>query len=132
MVSAGTGLAPFRGFIGDRVHQGITGPALCFFGSRREDVDYLHRDELQKAERAGAVSMRTAFSRAETPQYVQDRILADADDVWKAVLDGARVYVCGDGKGMAPAVREAFTTICGQELLDEMIAEGRYVEDVWA
>src|SRR5207244_4512641 len=103
MVSAGTGLAPFRGFVQDRVRQGITGPALCFFGARREDVDYLHRAELEAAESAGAVSMRPAFSRAETPMYVQDRILADADDVRAALDSDAVVYVCGDGKGMAPA-----------------------------
>jgi cytochrome P450/NADPH-cytochrome P450 reductase len=131
MVSAGTGLAPFRGFVLDRVHQGITGPALCFFGARREDVDYLHRAELEDAERLGAVSMRPAFSRAERPMYVQDRILADADDVRKAVAAGAVVYVCGDGKGMAPAVRAAFDSVepgCVARLLEE----GRYVEDVWA
>jgi cytochrome P450/NADPH-cytochrome P450 reductase len=132
MVSAGTGLAPFRGFIADRVHAGSTSPALCFFGSRREDVDYLHREELLAAEAVGAVSMRTAFSRGEPAQYVQDRILADADDVRKVLDEGATVYVCGDGKNMAPAVRTAFETISSPQKLAEMIAEGRYVEDVWA
>jgi cytochrome P450/NADPH-cytochrome P450 reductase len=63
--------------------------------------------------------------------YVQDRIFADADDVRKAIASGAVVYVCGDGKGMAPAVRAAFDTVepgCVARLLEE----GRYVEDVWA
>ncbi|GAA1720121.1 cytochrome P450 [Fodinicola feengrottensis] len=145
MVSAGTGLAPFRGFIGDRVRQaraGATlGPALCFFGVRHPEVDYLHRAELAAAQAAGAVSMRPAFSRAPAAgvKYVQDRISADANDVWAALADGGRVYVCGDRKGMAPAVRAAFQRIHqihaggdDQEWLDELIAQDRYVEDVWA
>jgi cytochrome P450/NADPH-cytochrome P450 reductase len=145
MVSAGTGLAPFRGFIGDRAALRADGqelgPGLCYFGVRHPDVDYLHRAELEAAERAGVISMRPAFSRAEVDgvKYVQDRVAADGDEVWAALEAGGRVYVCGDGKGMAPAVREAFKSIhrahgAGDEQawLDGLIAEDRYVEDVWA
>ncbi|MEC3977291.1 bifunctional cytochrome P450/NADPH--P450 reductase [Amycolatopsis sp. H20-H5] len=148
MVSAGTGLAPFRGFIGDRAHQAAAGEklgtGLCFFGVRHPDVDYLHRAELEAAQAAGVISMRPAFSRAAVDgvKYVQDRIAADADDVWQVLSDGGRVYVCGDGKGMAPAVRAAFKGIQRAETggdeaaaaawLDKLIAEDRYVEDVWA
>jgi len=144
-VSAGTGLAPFRGFIGDRAVQAASGQqlgaGLCYFGVRHPDVDYLHRAELEAAEKAGVISMRPAFSRAEVDgvKYVQDRIAADGDEVWAALAAGGRVYICGDGKGMAPAVREAFKSIHrahgsgdDQEWLDGLIAEDRYVEDVWA
>ncbi|HKN51231.1 MAG TPA: cytochrome P450 [Amycolatopsis sp.] len=143
MVGAGTGLAPFRGFIGDRVHRAEAGEslaaALCFFGVRHPEVDYLHRGELEAAQDAGVVSMRPAFSQASSGgvKYVQDRITADADDVWAALEAGGRVYVCGDGKGMAPAVREAIQAVgrahgVGDGWLDRLIAEDRYVEDVWA
>jgi cytochrome P450 / NADPH-cytochrome P450 reductase len=145
MVSAGTGLAPFRGFIGDRASQRAAGKelgvGLCYFGVRHPDVDYLHRAELETAQEAGVISMRPAFSRAEVDgvKYVQDRIAADSADVWAALSAGGRVYICGDGKGMAPAVREAFKSIHrehgfgdDQQWLDSLIAEDRYVEDVWA
>ena len=148
MVSAGTGLAPFRGFIGDRVAklaEGVElGTALCFFGVRDPDVDYLHRAELEAADAQGAVSMRPAFSRAPVDgvKYVQDRIAADAEDVWQVMAAGGRVYVCGDGKGMAPAVAEAFRAIYrahapadapdAADWLADLVAEDRYVEDVWA
>jgi len=148
MVSAGTGLAPFRGFIGDRVaklQDGVElGTALCFFGVRDPDVDYLHRAELEAADARGAVSVRPAFSRAPVDgvRYVQDRIAADVEDVWQALAAGGRVYVCGDGKGMAPAVAEAFRVIYrdhapagspdAAQWLAGLVAEDRYVEDVWA
>ncbi|MFF1823416.1 bifunctional cytochrome P450/NADPH--P450 reductase [Kribbella sp. NPDC058245] len=142
MVGAGTGIAPFRGFIGDRLARGgEQAEALCFFGARHPEVDYVHRDEFEAAERAGAVSMRPAFSRADG-QYVQDRIRADGNDVWRLLDQGARIYVCGDGRGMAPAVRAAFIAIyqeqTGADLaaadawLQDLLSTDRYLEDVWA
>ena len=53
------------------------------------------------------------------------------------------MYVCGDGARMAPGVREAFRTLyrdrtpgaddaAAERWLDALIADGRYVEDVYA
>ncbi|ALV31747.1 hypothetical protein AS200_06630 [Streptomyces sp. CdTB01] len=87
------------------------------------------------------MSLRPAFSAAGT--FVQHRIAAEADEVWELLAAGARVYVCGDGSKMAPGVREAFRTLyrhhvpgaddaAAVEWLDALIADGRYVEDVYA
>ena len=151
LVSAGTGVAPFRGFLGDRLAAKRDGapyaPALCFFGVRDPDVDYIFREQFDEAERLGIVRMRPAFSRA--PQngvrYVQDRIAADADEVWALLGHPAtdtHVYVCGDGAQMAPAVRQAFLDIHrartgsdpaqAGEWLTSLVESDRYVEDVWA
>jgi cytochrome P450 / NADPH-cytochrome P450 reductase len=151
LVSAGTGVAPFHGFLGDRLaakRDGTPGsPALCFFGVRDPQVDYIFREEFEAAERAGAVRMRSAFSRA--PQggvrYVQDRIAADSDEVWHLLNDPTKdthVYVCGDGGKMAPAVRQAFVDIYraqtgedesqARDWLSGLVASDHYVEDVWA
>lgn len=151
LVSAGTGVAPFRGFLGDRLAARQAGapyaPALCFFGVRDPDVDYIFRDQFDLAEDLGIVRMRPAFSRA--PQngvrYVQDRITADADDVWALLGDPAKdthVYVCGDGARMAPSVRQAFLDIYrartgadedqARDWLIGLVESDHYVEDVWA
>ncbi|SHW22900.1 sulfite reductase subunit alpha (flavoprotein) [Mycobacteroides abscessus subsp. abscessus] len=150
LVSAGTGVAPFRGFIGDRLGALEAGEpftaALCFFGVRHPDVDYLFRDEAEDAERLGIVRMRPAFSRAgDEVKYVQDRIAADADEVWDMLGNpdnDTHVYVCGDGARMAPAVRAAFQDIyrsrtgadddAARAWLAELVSTDRYVEDVWA
>ncbi|MBT0566095.1 cytochrome P450 [Williamsia sp. CHRR-6] len=144
MVAAGTGVAPFRGGILDRQHAGFTGPALAYFGFDHPDVDYLHRDELEAAEAAGAVSMRPTFLHAPDGDvtFVQHRIAREADEVWSLLSQGGKVYVCGDGRFMAPAVREAFAQIYadragtdlegGRAWLSEQIAAGVFVEDVWA
>ncbi|MFD4411905.1 MULTISPECIES: cytochrome P450 [unclassified Streptomyces] len=146
MVAAGTGLAPFRGAIADRsaalAEGGQLAPAVCYFGCDAPDADFLHADELRAAEAAGAVSLRPAFSAApvEGAAFVQHRIAAEADEVWELLNAGARVYVCGDGSRMAPGVREAFRTLHAdrtpggdsERWLDDLIASGRYVEDVYA
>ncbi|MFI9245360.1 cytochrome P450 [Streptomyces sp. NPDC053086] len=149
MVAAGTGLAPFRGAVADRLaarRRGCELPsALLYFGCDAPDADYLHADELRAAERAGAVSLRPAFSAAPEngAAFVQHRIAAEADEVWRLLTAGARVYVCGDGARMAPGVRAAFRTLyrertpgtdesAAQRWLDALVADGRYVEDVYA
>ncbi|MGW7789666.1 bifunctional cytochrome P450/NADPH--P450 reductase [Streptomyces tricolor] len=149
MVAAGTGLAPFRGAVADRSAARREGahlpPALLYFGCDAPDADYLHADELRAAERAGAVSLRPAFSAAPENGacFVQHRIAAEADEVWRLLADGARVYVCGDGARMAPGVREAFRTLyrertpgadeaAAERWLGALVADGRYVEDVYA
>lgn len=151
LVSAGTGVAPFCGFLGDRLAAKQSGapfsPALCFFGVRDPDVDYIFREMFEDAERQGIVTMRPAFSRAPENgvRYVQDRIAADADLVWDLIGDPAKnnhVFVCGDGGRMAPAVRAAFRDIyrartgadedAARDWLEGLVASDHYVEDVWA
>ncbi|MCH9760035.1 MAG: cytochrome P450 [Actinomycetia bacterium] len=151
LVSAGTGVAPFRGFMGDRLAAHRDGapyaPALCFFGVRDPDVDYIFREQFNEAESLGIVRMRPAFSRApqDDVRYVQDRIAADAEEVWALLGDPAKdthVFVCGDGAKMAPAVRRAFLDIYrartgadearAREWLATLVESDRYVEDVWA
>ncbi|CAL9369739.1 bifunctional cytochrome P450/NADPH--P450 reductase [Streptomyces eurythermus] len=149
MVAAGTGLAPFRGAVADRLAALRAGaelpPALLYFGCDAPDADFLHADELRAAERAGAIALRPAFSAAPVngAAFVQHRIAAEADEVWRLLSAGARVYVCGDGARMAPGVREAFRTLYrehtpdadaaqAERWLDALVADGRYVEDVYA
>jgi len=54
---------------------------------------------------------------------------------------GAAIYVCGDGRHMAPAVEAAFVSLLTQAghspeaataLLETWKQEGRYLQDVWA
>ncbi|MDH6120846.1 cytochrome P450/NADPH-cytochrome P450 reductase [Kitasatospora sp. GAS204A] len=149
MIAAGTGLAPFRAAIAERRALALGGtplaPALCYFGCDAPDADYLHADELRAAEQAGAVSLRPAFSKTPVDgrRFVQDRITAEADEVWELLNEGARVHVCGDGARMAPGVRNAFQAIYlrqtrsadraeAQRWLQTLMDQSRYVEDVFS
>ena len=148
MVCAGTGLAPFRGFLQERAVQAASGqtvgPALLFFGCDHPDVDYLYADEFREWEAAGVVSVRAAYSEAPEGDvmFVQHRLWQDRADVSELFRKGAHVYVCGDGRRMAPAVRETFVRIyreavgatmdSAESWIDAIEREtGRYVSDVF-
>ncbi len=149
MVCAGTGVAPFRGFLQERAAQQAAGRevgrALLFFGVDDAEVDYLYRAQFEAWEAAGVVEMRPTFSaRPEDGLvFVQDRVWRDRADIQALFVQGAQFYVCGDGRRMAPAVRETFLRIYqaatqaddakAQAWVDRMEHEhGRYVSDVFA
>lgn len=74
--------------------------------------------------------------------FVQDRLWADRADVVPLVEDGAVIYVCGDGRHMAPAVHDTCARIyteatgASPEEADKWMREmerehSRYVADVF-
>jgi cytochrome P450/NADPH-cytochrome P450 reductase len=81
MIGAGTGLAPFRGFLQERAAQRAGGASvatsLLFFGCRTSADDYLYRDELSRYEADRVVKVEAVFSREGDPKrrYVQDAIV---------------------------------------------------------
>ena len=103
MIAAGTGLAPFRGFIQERAAQIGAGrklaPAHLYVGCRDPERDELYREELTWFERIGAVTVHRAFSQAPEQsnghKHVDDAIRADEDLLIELWDGGARVYVCG-------------------------------------
>lgn len=113
MIAAGTGLAPFRGFVQERAAMLGAGrtvaPALLFYGCRHPDQDDLYREEMDRWQAMGAVDVRRSFSRnpeaSEGCKHVQDRLWKDRKDVQGLWDDGAKVYVCGS-RGVAESVRE--------------------------
>ncbi|MEM9277602.1 MAG: cytochrome P450 [Pseudomonadota bacterium] len=146
MIGPGTGIAPFRGFLQERniLKKSGTkpGPAVLYFGCRHPDEDYLYRKELESFAKHGVTDLHVAFSRKEKKKvYVQDLIRENRDQIWEMIEKGAHIYVCGDGSRMEPDVRRALTTIYSEETdvsveaanawLEQMIADDRYVLDVW-
>lgn len=111
LVAAGTGLAPFRGFLQDRAARARAGEpcgeTLLFFGCDHPDVDFLYRDELEALARDGVVEVLPAYSEAPEGEvrFVQHRLWAARDRVLALLDRGAHLYLCGDGARMAPAVR---------------------------
>ena len=147
LIGAGTGLAPFRGFLEERAARlasgAATGRSLLFFGCRHPDHDWLCREELAAWAKDGVVSLFLAFSAApdHPARYVQDALRAQGRQVSEAISNGAAVYLCGDGRLMAPAVRDALIAIrldeaggdheSGSQWLQQMIESGRFHQDVF-
>ncbi|RVV99427.1 cytochrome P450 [Mesobaculum littorinae] len=149
LVCAGSGIAPFHGFLQERAIQKAegrdVGKALLFFGIDHPEVDYLYSDELEQWQAEGVVDIRPAFSQAPEGDvtFVQHRVWQDRARITALFRAGASVYVCGDGAHMAPAVRDTFVRIYRDAMqvtdaeahawANEMEREhGRYVADVFA
>lgn len=126
MIGAGTGIAPFRGFIEERVVHHKAGkdlaPALMFIGCRSACTDRLYAEEVDAWAARGIIDIRYAFSRepgqAYGCRYVQDRIKRDAKDVRRLWRDGAKIFTCG-GRTMAAEVTAAIQLL----LLDNLEAD---------
>lgn len=117
MAAAGTGMAPFRAFIGERLRLKSMGRKIgemvLFFGCRHPDEDYIYRDELEGmlAESEGKLRIVTAFSRVEGQEkmYVQDKMKEEEEDVLRLLKDDATLYICG----RASMAREIGKTLSG-------------------
>ncbi|KIY45569.1 hypothetical protein FISHEDRAFT_49135 [Fistulina hepatica ATCC 64428] len=137
MVGPGTGVAPFRGFVQERVALARRslekngpdalkdwGTITLFYGCRRSTEDFLYKDEWQTyiEELKGKFVMHKAFSR-EPPFkpdgskiYVQDLMWEQREAIGDAIIDGkGYVYICGDAKGMSKAVENVLERILGEK-----------------
>jgi NADPH-ferrihemoprotein reductase len=150
MVAAGTGIAPFRGFVQERARVAATGrhigPMLLFFGCRGPQLDYLYREEWESMENMlgkGTFRIITAFSRQhEKKVYVQHRLEEQGELVNKLLQDDAHFYVCGSSD-MARDVRGALVNLIMQwrhwdekaadtYVRDDLKQAKRLQEDVWS
>ena len=147
MIGAGTGMAPFRGFLQERAalrDQGVpVGSSLLFFGCRNRETDLLYADEIRHYEEQGLVRVENAFSRAadQPCRYVQEAMLDRADEIWDLLQRDAVVFVCGNASTIAPGVRTSLTRIFSertgageadaQAWLTGLRAADRFVEDIW-
>jgi cytochrome P450/NADPH-cytochrome P450 reductase len=117
MIAAGSGIAPFRGFIQERAIQKANGKTigemLLFFGCRAKNVDFLYNEQLQNWEKENVVYVHPSFSVTSENEitYVQHSLWQHREEVKRLFKKGATIYLCGDGKYMAPSVRETLVKI---------------------
>lgn len=148
MIAAGTGIAPFRGFLQERVRLKAIGKSvgsmILFFGCRRPDEDFLYGEEMAAMEAAldGKLRVVTAFSKADdsVKVYVQDRVREMKREVCEMVGVGASVYICGRaamarevGKVVEDAMREhnGWGEQAVRSWAESAKKTNKWLEDVW-
>jgi cytochrome P450 / NADPH-cytochrome P450 reductase len=146
-VSAGTGFAPMRAFLWERLALKQAGrtlaEAVLFNGIRSSRLDFIYRDEVGQLAAEGVLNHVHIATSREPPgrgDYVQDRIREQGALVWRLLTAGACVYVCGAAP-MRAAVRAAFVDVAAQwgplpperaaAYLDELETTARYRPDLW-
>lgn len=116
LIGPGTGIAPFRAFLQERILSGSKGKNWLFFGERNRATDYFYEKELEEYRSSGKLDLDLAFSRDQSEKiYVQHRMLEQGKKLWQWLEEGAYFYVCGDADQMAKEVDEALHTVCQKE-----------------
>jgi cytochrome P450/NADPH-cytochrome P450 reductase len=146
-VSAGTGFAPMRAFLWERLAMRRAGVPLAeaalFNGIRSRSLDYIYRDEVERFTAEGVLDHVHVAASRERPghrEHVQDRIREQGSLVWRLLADGGYVYVCGS-LGVRGAVRDAFADVAvehgplprerAEAYLHELERTTRYRPDLW-
>lgn len=143
LIGPGTGVAPFRAYLQERIARGAhLGNVWLFFGERNSATDFLYEDFWNDLLRLPFFRMDVAFSRdAEHKVYVQHKMWEKREELLSWLDQGAKLYICGDAKGMARDVEAMFLAIFterfhgdelkAREALKQLRKEGRYLRDVY-
>jgi NADPH-dependent sulfite reductase flavoprotein alpha-component len=143
MIGPGTGIAPFRAFLHDRLAAGARGRNWLFFGERNRASDFYYENELTVMQADGFLTeLSLAFSRDQLEKrYVQHCLAERGDKIWSWLQDGAAIYVCGDATAMAKDVEAALLDIitqhggfkpdAAQDYLRTLAKAKRYLRDVY-
>ncbi|KIV80541.1 hypothetical protein PV11_08034 [Exophiala sideris] len=120
MVGTGTAVAPFRGFVQERViskeHGVAVGKMILVLGFRKRGEDYLYEHDWRQAQHVmghDQLKLYVAFSRQnpDRKEYVQQCLAQQAGEVFE-LLDGdynSVMYICGSIQ-MARDVEETLLT----------------------
>ncbi|KAF2469287.1 uncharacterized protein BDR25DRAFT_47750 [Lindgomyces ingoldianus] len=145
LIGAGVGMAPFRGFILNRLKNANCANKIWLIqGVRDSMVDELYSGELgdHEAEIKRVVQSRKFRPGYSEAKYVQDEVRLQADIVWFVInaLDG-RIFVCGSSKGMGEGVERALTDVAMQkggmceteakEFWGKKKEDGQYIAETW-
>ena len=143
MVGSGTGVAPFRAFMQQRVADEASGKNWLIFGNPHFASDFLYQTEWQQFAKEGFLHKYDfAWSRDQEKKiYVQDKICENSAALWQWLQEGAYFYVCGDAAKMAKDVEQALLDVIAKEgnlspdeaedYLNELREEKRYQRDVY-
>jgi sulfite reductase (NADPH) flavoprotein alpha-component len=143
MVGPGTGVAPFRAFMQERIANNASGKNWLFFGDQHAASDYLYGAEFEAMLADGHLDhLDLAWSRDQDRKiYVQDKMLESGAELWDWISKGAYFYVCGDAKRMARDVDTILHRIAREEgglseeaaaeYFKQMKKEKRYQRDVY-
>jgi len=146
MCGLGTGIAPIRGMIMDRVwanEQGQkTGEMALFFGARYAKQEWLYEQQWMDLKKRGLLKeIHPAFSRDQKHKiYCQDRIMEQGSWVsdWMVNKNGS-FYACGSGAvnelkfyvAKAIAKEEDMGEDEALKMVEKMQIEGRYNIEAW-
>ncbi|KAL7962923.1 hypothetical protein V8C34DRAFT_300864 [Trichoderma compactum] len=140
-MATGTGVAPVRCLIHERLTHPSPAPMIIFFGNRNRAADYFFEDEWRSlaedaAKKNSQLLVFTAFSRDQREKiYVQDLVRREAPRLEELIPQKAIFAVCGGSTRMADACKRAvfdpFTENGDEEARKEMLGAITWWQEIW-
>jgi sulfite reductase (NADPH) flavoprotein alpha-component len=142
LIGPGTGIAPYRAFLQERLVLRHEGKNWLFFGERNKKTDFFYEEFWNELCAQKKLRLDLAFSRDQQEKiYVQHKMEEQASDLWAWIQEGAYLYVCGDATQMAKDVEASLIKIISEQgkmslddakaYLKSLRAQKRYLLDVY-
>ena len=142
MIGPGTGIAPYRAFMQERMALNATGKNWLFFGECYRAYNYFYEDYWNSLAAQEKLEIDLAFSRDQEHKiYVWHRMLEKAPEIFNWLQNGAYLFVCGDAHRMAKDVDATIHKIVREQggmdehaaknYIKQLKAENRYLRDVY-
>ncbi|KAB7500024.1 NADPH-dependent diflavin oxidoreductase 1 [Armadillidium nasatum] len=143
MIAPGTGCAPFRSYIQERIAFDNSDNLILIFGCRGKDKDYFFKEEWEYLSEKKKLLLFCAFSRDQEDKiYIQHVMKDNYQELWKYIGNAnCKIYYAGNAKRIPIDVYEALQYICEKALnLSTKEAEAymkknidkRYQTESWA
>jgi len=149
MVGLGTGIAPVRSFVQDKLYKkkkGIeVGPMVIFYGCRREKEELFYKDEWAMFKKEGVLTeLQGAFqfdNGMDPPKqvFVSDKMIENPALITDNLMQkGGYFYMCGPAvatPSVQKALKQCVATHGGlgaekaEAWFDELMSNGRYSEE---
>lgn len=142
MIGPGTGVAPYRAFMQERLAKQAKGLHWLFFGEWHKATEFFYEKEWDRLIEAGRLRLDTAFSRdQEHKVYVQHKMLERGQELFELLEKDAYLYVCGDANRMAKDVDAALHLIAkvygnfdeagAKDYVKKLRLNKRYLRDIY-
>ena len=113
LIAVGAGIAPFPGFVRERIGHVGSGKTWLLFGNRKKEQDFLYRDTIRYWQQEGALTLlSTAFSKdADDGSHIDRHVVENGEEILRWIYeDKAQIYLCGH-RYVLQSVRDALITV---------------------
>ncbi|HET6565946.1 MAG TPA: flavodoxin domain-containing protein [Xanthomonadales bacterium] len=142
LISAGTGIAPYRSFLQQLEQEEADTPVWMIFGNPHLRTDFLYQREWLDWRSKGLLQhIDCAFSRDQAEKvYVQHIVRQQGERLEQWLQNGAQIYLCG-GLSMGKEVEQAVQDVLAEqrgldataaaEAFAELRRNGRILKDLY-
>lgn len=133
MIAAGTGLAPFIGFLAALAQRDSQAQHWLFFGEQDSAHDFYFQGDIEAYQSTQLLGrVETAWSQHAQGSYIPDILIQHREAIVKRVTtDGAYLYICGAHHGFGETTLALLSDFFGESHWRALREQGRVRTDLY-